>query len=365
MQNMTSRERFFKAVAHQPTDRVPVDYITRTDVRNKLIKYLGLSNTEELYQKLGIDIRKISVKENHPSFNEKVNGVLGGHSEKSGAKYIFYDNGTYENAWGIINRPSADGLYDEWIRGPFSDTEDLNSFKWPDMDVIESVESIKKRIDAYGGKYIVIGAMNYPFKVCWQMRGLENFLCDMLVEQDFARELLLKAASYEKEKGLRLIKAGADVLAFSGDIAMQDRMMVNVNAWRELDKPIFAAMIKEFKTANPDILIYYHSDGNMEEVILDLIEIGVDIIDPIQPESMDVSSIKKKYGKDFTLHGTISIQETLPHGTVEDVRREVEQRLAICEKDGGLILAPANHVQNDTPLENIIEIYKAAGSYVE
>ncbi len=363
MQTIIPRERVLKAISHKVTDRVPMDYCTRSDVARKLIQHLGLSTREELYRKLGVDIRRLSVSENHPEFNEKVNGILGGNSEKSGAKYIFHEDGTYENAWGIVHRPSADGLYDEWVRGPFANTMDLDSFKWPDMDVIESVESLKKRIDAYEGKYAIIATMNYPFKVCWQMRGLENFLCDMMVEKDFAKELLQRAAAYEMEKGIRMLKAGADILSFSGDIAMQDRMMVNVDAWRELDKPIFAGMIREFKRLKPDILVYYHSDGNIEEVIPDLIEIGVDIINPIQPESMDVAEIKAKYGKHFTLHGTISIQETLPHGTIDDVRREVMERIELCSKDGGLILAPANHVQNDTPLENIIEIYRAAGSF--
>ncbi len=360
---ITSRERVLMAVAHKTTDRVPMDYCTRSDVGQRLVEYLGLSSREELYCKLGVDIRRLSVNENHPEFNQRANGVLGGNSEKSGAKYIFHEDGTYENAWGIIHRPSADGLYDEWVRGPFSDTMDIDSFKWPEMDVLETVESMKKRIDVYEGKYAIIATMNYPFKVCWQMRGMENFLCDMMIEQEFAVELLQKTASYELEKGMRMIKAGADILSFSGDIAMQDRMLVNVEAWRMLDKPIFAEMIRKFKKMKSDILIYYHSDGNIEEVIPDLIEIGVDIINPIQPESMNVTKIKEKYGKKFTLHGTISIQETLPHGTIEDVRREVMDRITNCSKDGGLILAPANHVQNDTPLENIIEIYKAAGSF--
>jgi len=365
MKEITSKERVLMAIAHKPTDRVPMDYCTRSDVADNLVAYLGLSSREELYQKLGVDIRRLSVKENHPEFNKKINGVLGGRSEKSGAKYIFYEDGSYENAWGIVFKPSENGLYDEWVRGPFSNTTDLDSFNWPDMDVLESVESMKKRIDQYGGKYAIIATLNYPFKVCWQMRGLENYLCDMLVDEEFAGALLKKTSAYETEKGLRMIRAGADILSFSGDIAMQDRMLVSVNAWRAIDKPNFAEMIKTFKKENPNILIYYHSDGNMEEVIPDLIEIGVDIINPIQPECMDVTQIKRKYGKDFTLHGTISIQQTLPLGTVEDVRREVLDRIENCSKDGGLILAPANHVQNDTPLENIIEIYRAAGSFKE
>lgn len=360
---MTSRERVMTAVRHQPTDRIPMDYCTRRDVEEKLTRYFGLKDREELYRKLGVDIRRMFIREHNPEFEERVNGVLGGHSEKSGHQYINYPDGTYENAWGVVHRPSEDGLYDEWVRGPFSQDPDLDRFHWPELSCVESVESIAERLKSFKGKYATIATLNYPFKDCWQMRGLEDFLCDMLVDPDYARELWKRNAAYETEKALNFIRAGGDIVSFSGDIAMQDRMMVSPKAWREIDKPLFAEMIAKFKALNPEVLVYYHSDGNMEEVLMDLVEIGVDIINPIQPECMDVARIKREYGRYFTLHGTISIQQTLPHGTLEDVRREVQSRMELGRKDGGIILAPANHVQNDTPLENILEIYRTAGSF--
>jgi uroporphyrinogen decarboxylase len=365
MPKMSSRERVLRSVAHEATDRIPVDISLRTDVAERLIEYLSLKDMEDLYVKLGIDIRMVNVHEHHPEFESRVNGVLGGHSENSGKKYIFHDNGTYENAWGVIQRPSSDGLYDGWVSGPFSNTEDLDSFHWPDMNIFDSVEVIRERVERYKGKYAMKGILNYPFKVCWQMRGLENFLCDMMINPDFAGAYLRRIAAYEKEKGIRMIRAGVDILAIIGDIAMQDRLMVNADAWRSVDKPVFAEMISTFRKEKPDIKIFYHSDGNIEEVIPDLIEIGVDIINPVQPECMDVAKIKKMYGDRITLHGTISIQETLPHGTKEEVRSEINSRIETCGKNGGFILAPSNLIQNDTPIENILEIYRTVGSFVE
>ena len=197
------------------------------------------------------------------------------------------------------------------------------------------------------------------------MRGLENYLCDTMINEEFAIALWEKTAEYELEKGSRFIKAGGDVLIVSGDIAMQDRMMVNPEVWRHIDKPRLAKMNKAWKEINPEVMLYFHTDGNMEEVLLDLVDIGFDMIDPIQPESMDVDYIKKKYGKLFTLHGTISIQKTLPYGTIEDVRKETLSRMALGKEDGGIIIAPSNHVQADTPLENLIEIYRTVGSFQE
>ena len=369
---MNSRARVMAAVFRKPVDRIPVDFWARADVTAALIKYLGLETEEQLLRKLGSDFRYVSIGENHEAYLKKTNGVLKGQSENSGKPYIFHGDGTYENEWGIVYRESEAGLYDEWVAGPFSETDDLdiNAFDWPSINgstgdgpggsLFEDVESIRKRVDKYKGEYAVLAGLNYPFKTCWHMRGWENYLCDMLADEDSAIALWRKSAEYEKEKGLRLIRAGVDIIGLYGDIAMQDRMMYSLESYRKIDKPIFAEMISAFKKENPDILVFYHSDGDMSSVIPDLIEIGVDIINPVQPECMDVENIKRQYGDKVTLHGTISIQETMP-GPIEGVRKEVEDRLRIYG-DGGLIICPANALQNDTPLENILEIYRTAKS---
>jgi uroporphyrinogen-III decarboxylase len=113
-----------------------------------------------------------------------------------------------------------------------------------------------------------------------------------------------------------------------------------------------ANFISELKAINPEIKIAYHSDGNVESIIPELIEIGVDVLNPIQPASMNPAKIKKKYGNKLCFWGTIDEQQTLPFGTPGDVINEVNQRLETVGFDGGLILAPTHHVQLDTPLEN-------------
>ena len=350
---MTSRERVKKAVNHEATDRVPMDYCVREDVSKTLQDYLGLNDMESVYKKLGIDIRKVGLGENVPSFMAR----------SGGKRIIKHPDGTLENVWGVVQRPSDDGRYMEMVTGPFYETEDLNSFDWPSIDCIDPIEKVKGRIDSFGGNYSVWGHLNNPFKSCWHMRGLENYLCDTVANEDFAIALWEKTGEYELEKGIRMVKAGVDALMVTGDIAMQTGMMVSPGAWRKIEKPRLAEMLRTFKGLNSDLHFYFHTDGAMEEVLPDLIEIGFDVINPIQPECMDVDYIKKKYGKQCTLHGTISIQKTLPFGTVEDVRKETLSRVALGREDGGIIIAPSNHVQADTPLENLIEIYRAAGSY--
>ena len=357
---MTSRERVMAAIFRKPVDRMPVDFKARDDVRDKLIKYLKLENPEQLLQKLGADLRTVSINTRNEAYLKKTNGILRGDSENAGKPYIFKGDGTYENEWGIVYRESPGGLYDEWVSGPFSENPDIEAYDWPSMDIFEDTESIRKRVDAYNGRYAIVGNLNYPFKTCWFMRGWENILCDMMEDEDYVKNLWQKSAEYEIEKGLRLIRAGVDIVGLFGDIAMQDRMMYSVESYRKIDKPIFAEMIRVFKKENPDILVYYHSDGNMEAVIPELIDIGVDIINPVQPECMDVERIKREYGDKIALHGTISIQETLP-GPIKGVRRELEDRMRIYG-DGGLIVCPSNLIQNDTPMENILEIYRTIRS---
>jgi uroporphyrinogen decarboxylase len=360
---MNSKERVLKAVAHQPVDRVPVDYWSRTDVTDKLIAYLGLKSVEELYVRLGIDLRAIPIRMRDPVFEAKTTGILGGSSECSGGRYIIYDDGRFEDVWGIVRRLGSNQLYDQWISGPFVATDELDSFAWPDQNGLDSVETLWTRVESYRNRYALLGKVSLPFKLAWHMRGFENFLCDMIVDPDFASDLLKRVAFYEREKGLRLIRAGVDIVGIVGDLGMQDRLLVNPDAWREVEKPIIAAMIESFKTENPDILVYFHSDGNIMEIMPDLIEIGINIINPIQPECMDPVVVKAKYGKRITMHGTISIQRTLPNGTREEVRREVRDRIETCGKEGGLIICPSNLLQNDTPLENIIAMYDAALEY--
>lgn len=364
MTEQTHRQRVLTAISHCQPDRVALDYWGRPDFTNRFVEFLQLDSVEEMYQKMGIDLRPIRVGERHEEFEQRTTGILGGASESSGSRYIFHEDGSFENAWGIVKRQGPNGLYDEWLSGPFVNTTDLDGFAWPSMDFISSVESLKEQARPYGDQYALFGrTISSPFTEAWMLRGMENFLCDMSVDPGFARELLDRVAAYAKEKCLRLIRAGVDILGIYGDVAMQDRMLVVPRVWRELEKPLLAEMVDCFRAENPELLMFFHSDGDISEVMDDLIEIGFDIIDPIQPECMDPAEVKRQYGDRITLHGSISMQQTLPYGSTEDVRKEVELRIRTCNQDGGLILGPATMIQNDVPFENVVAMYQAAHEF--
>jgi uroporphyrinogen-III decarboxylase len=136
------------------------------------------------------------------------------------------------------------------------------------------------------------------------------------------------------------------------DVGSQHEMLISPKMWRRYLKWRMANMIQELKAINPEVKVAYHSDGDIRRIIPELIEIGLDVLNPVQPACMDPAAIKKQYGDRLCFWGTIDEQQTLPFGTPEQVRAEVLERLRTVGQDGGLILAPTHHVQLDTPLEN-------------
>ena len=138
----------------------------------------------------------------------------------------------------------------------------------------------------------------------------------------------------------------------------QNKMMISPNMWRKYFKPRMANFISELKGINPAVKVAYHTDGNVEPIIPELIEIGLDVLNPVQPVSMDPAKIKKEYGDILCFWGTIDEQYTLPFGSPQEVANEVKLRLETVGYNGGLILAPTHSVQLDTPLENFWAMVK-------
>jgi uroporphyrinogen-III decarboxylase len=129
-------------------------------------------------------------------------------------------------------------------------------------------------------------------------------------------------------------------------------MLISPNHWRHFLKPRVATFIADLKAINPAVKVAYHSDGNILPIIPELIEIGLDILNPIQPASMDPAHLKREFGDKLCFWGSIDEQHTLPFGTPDSVRAEVLERLDTIGSGGGLIIGPTHHVQLDTPLEN-------------
>jgi uroporphyrinogen-III decarboxylase len=184
-------------------------------------------------------------------------------------------------------------------------------------------------------------------------------MMDLTLEPRLVEALADRVLEHLIEQSKQFVKCGVEMIMVAGDIAMQETMMLSPEMWRKYFKPRLRTWVEEVRREG-DIFFMFHSDGNMEPIIDDVVEVGFDVIDPIQPECMDVLEIKRRIGSRVCLRGTISCQRTLPFGTPDDVADEVRQRISCCGQDGGLILAPSNTVQPDVPVENILALYMTA-----
>ncbi len=191
------------------------------------------------------------------------------------------------------------------------------------------------------------------------MCGLENWLAHLSSPGPFVTELLDRMLEFKLEQTRRVSQAGIDTFNIGGDIAMHTRLFMKPDVWREHFKWRDAVLVEEAKKHGVKNF-FFHTDGNLMEVMEDLIEIGFTIFDPIQPECMDPYEVKERWGDRITMQETISSQHTLPFGTVEDVRNEVRDRIERCGQNGGLVIAPNNVVQYDVPLENLLALYETA-----
>ncbi len=153
------------------------------------------------------------------------------------------------------------------------------------------------------------------------------------------------------------------MLFFGDDIGMQSSIMMSEDMYVEWFKPRLTKLIKEVKAINPDILIFYHSCGYIEPFIPHLIEAGVDVLNPIQPECMDFEEIHAKYGDKISFHGTIGTQTTMPFGTPDEVKAEVTKNLTLAGKKGGLFCAPTHMLEPEVPWENILAYVEACKEF--
>jgi uroporphyrinogen decarboxylase len=201
------------------------------------------------------------------------------------------------------------------------------------------------------------------FECAWLLRGLENLLVDFLANPDLAAALLDHLTATGIESARRLAEAGVDVLLTGDDVGMQRGMMMSPELWRQWLKPRLAEIIAAAKKVKPDVLVFYHSDGNIEPIIPELIEVGVDILNPVQPECMDPAQLKREHGNDLAFWGTVGTQTTMPFGTPEEVKAAIRERIESTGQGGGLLLAPTHVIEPDVPWENVEAFFEAVEEY--
>ncbi|SCY65573.1 uroporphyrinogen decarboxylase family protein [Desulfoluna spongiiphila] len=374
---MNHKERALTALNHEEPDRVPIDLGGRnttlmlsgyeafkkklgkeeipTQVMSKVWQTAYVD--EYFLQKFGADFRQVRPRNV---------AVLGSNKPRE-----FAEDGCeiFTDQWGVKRKVDGEyaTIYEYNLKNPTLDA--LEAYPWPDttkdFDFSGVREEAKKLHDE--GEYAVVGCMGNAgnlFDQSWYLRGMPEFFMDMMSRKDFAHALMRKVCDVRKENArLFLEEAGEfiDVFQCADDLAMQNAPFMSLPMYREFIKPYQAELFGYIKGMTKAKL-YYHSCGAVTTLLDDLIEVGVDILNPIQVSAtgMETDNLKKRYGKQLSFWGGIDTFEVLPNGSVRDVRNEVAKRIGDLAPGGGYILGSVHNMQSDVPPENVIAMLESA-----
>jgi uroporphyrinogen decarboxylase len=352
---MKHRDRVLMALYHEEPDRCPMQVSFTPEFASRLRQDLTLTdadfhnphgggNTYVIERTLDEDMLLTSV----------------GWANSYYATDTYSEDGlTYTDEWGVTwrNHPYqtkfGTGHYTEIVGHPLANEAAIDSYQPPDPHRPELYVEAERVVNEYKDEYWIVGVtVTTIFETAWALRGYEQTLIDFALDPDLNDRLFDIPFNYHLTAAKRLVELGVDMIWTGDDVGAQQMMLIAPETWRKHLKPLLAEFFAELKRVNPAVKVAYHSDGNIESIIPDLIEIGLDVLNPVQPQSMDPARIKREYGNKLCFWGSVDEQYTLPYGTAAEVEAEVMTRLRTLGQNGGLILGPTHHVQLDTPLEN-------------
>ena len=282
--------------------------------------------------------------------------------------HIELKEGTKINRWGIAQEPGSEAAFHMTrMRHPmetFDSIEQIQSYPFPQY-CPENAVGMREKVDAHhaNGKAVQGDLCGSIWEQAWYLRGMENLFCDMMTEDPMAELLLDRVTDIAVQQIEALAKADVDSIYFGDDVGMQRTLMMSEELYCTWLKPRLTRLIRAAKAIKPDVLIIYHSCGHIQELIPHLMEAGIDVLNPVQPESMEFRRIHDEYGDVLSFHGTIGTQSTMPFGTPAEVRQKVFENLDIAGKKGGLFVAPTHLLEPDVPVENLVAYINACAEY--
>ncbi|NOY81455.1 MAG: hypothetical protein GXP31_10680 [Kiritimatiellaeota bacterium] len=348
----THRERVLLALEHRETDRVPIAMVCSgitPPARRQFERYLTQKRGTSVERFLAplVDIRSI-----RPAYI--------GPPLPSGA-----------DIWGVRRAPVSYGAgeYQEIMFHPLARAEnmdDLNAHSWPDPDWFDYA-SLPEHIAAVqrDGPYCLMASNGNIFETSWYMRGFQQILVDFALNPELVHALLERVTCFFEEYFRRILEVAdgrIDLVFTADDIGGQSGLLMSLDTWSEFVRPYHARLNRLIHAFGARVV--YHSDGDVMEAVPGLIDVGVDVLQALQFDTpgMDPRVLKERYGDRLCFEGGISVQQTLPFGTPDDVRREVCERIAVLGRNGGYILGPSHVIQAGTPPENIVALFLTAAS---
>jgi len=374
---MTSRERVLCALNHEAPDRVPIFFGTSgvttmlAPAYEKLKAHLGITRPTTVFWR---GLQYVLMDEEALVWSgSDGRTLLPGPAPAPLARDISTD--AYVDGWGSLweRRPGA--IYYEIMDSPiYSATiDDLDYYPWPDLvhpSRFVGLHEKAKAIQEAGYAVVALSGVT-PFEQSSMLRGIEQWMLDLAGDPDFVLALMRKITDLQKASVIELLdEAGdsIDILVMGDDLGSQKSTLISPKMYRQLIKPFHVELISEIKKRTK-AKIFYHSDGNIYSLLPDLIEIGVDLLNPVQVNAGDMGDtarLKREFGDRLTFCGAIDTGWVMPSGTPRDVRTEVRRRIKDLAPGGGYILASVHCIQPDVPLENVIAMLdeaKLAGKY--
>jgi uroporphyrinogen decarboxylase len=375
MANMTHRERVLAALNHRQPDRVPVDLgATRStslvvQAYERLNRHLGSTETPRIFSKW-LNIA-------HPSqamlqrFDIDTRSV--GQGAPDGWRDIVFPDGSYQDEWGVVRSRPAGCLYYDLTKSPFAGdatVADLDRHPWPDPHDPGRCRGLKEEARRLRQETDYAIALNMPGGVVTQaqfLRGFEDWFADLIADPTFYHALLERITDLWIEMARDELDAAgdcADFCFFGDDVAFQDGPMMSMELYRKMVKPYHARVFSYIKSRS-SAKILYHSCGSVAHLIPDLIELGVDALNPVQvsAKGMDTKTLKREFGKDICFWGAVDTQRVLPFGSPADVAAETKRRIEDLGPGGGYVLCAVHNIQADVSPENICAMYDAAREY--
>ena len=350
---MTERERLLRYLKREDNSFIPFDIGFNTEAK-KFFAHKLQGKTEREY--FGCQTREVrpdlmKAKQNYDFARFYPDGIP--------------DN-SYIDEWGICTCINEKGLVH--VINPmknFSCIEDLAGYPFPDYTRQECYDDMRKQVEKIKkeGFAAVAKTERLIFAMGRDLRGYENHLMDYYINEDFNEALLDAILKCQIELVRGMASTGADIIWLSSDVASQDNVLLNPEVYHKTIAWRMKELYKAAKAVNPDILCAYHCCGNVVPIMDDIIEFEIEILNPIQPESLNLKEFKSRFGNKLVLWGGISVQHTLTKGTTEDVRQSVRDTIDVLGKGGGFVISPCNEVTEDIPWDNLLAFVDESKKY--
>jgi uroporphyrinogen decarboxylase len=341
----TPRERVLRTLRHEHPGRFPRDIGFTPAVQEKFRAATGAESAEDYFD---LEVRRVGPVLLSPQADFRPY-----YPEASLPANAWFDS------WGCARAP---GEFFHFTRmyhplANVTSVSELEEYPWPTIgyapDAAERVRSLQDQ------GYAVYGWVSDFFEPAWALRGMDRLMLDFLEAPEIAEYILGKIAEQAVRCAEEAARAGCDVVGFGDDVGMQDRMMMSVPMWREWLFPVLRDSIRAAKAVRPEVHVWYHSDGDIEPIIPGLIEAGIDILNPVQPECVDPVKLRAEYGTQLSFWGCIGTQTTFPFGTPAEMKRVVHGLIETVGSSGGLLLAPTHVLEPEVPWENIVAFFEA------